>query len=264
MKQFFVPFAVAIALALSACASQPDNRPSVSERQIWPNEISPGEAFTISFNLSVKDPSAVKRIYLRGLPKNTVLAGTPTELALPSGQITPYVSEIGVRVPAADGQYNIELVFETPGKNYVAALGSLAIRDVPSRILYSQFRPGSHVPKNCLAGTKLLTFEYAVADDNGASDFAVPTLFANDAKSKDLVFFPHWEPVFWSAGEQGIVLNLPQKDSVKEELVTSDVRIFCEGPEASLYEFVVKGQSISRVTGSSTTIGSDPARYYVE
>ena len=51
---------------------------------------------------------------------------------------------------------------------------------------------------------------------------------------------------------------------MKQELVSSDIRIFCKMPEATLHEYVVKGQSVSRLTGKSTMIDSDPARYYVE
>ncbi len=264
MKEYFAPFALSIVLTLSACASQPDPRPIVSDRQLSPREISPGESIKVSFNLEVKEPGAVERIFVRGLPKNTILVGTQTELRLPDGQSTPYSSQIEVRAPAADGQYNLELVLEASGKTYFAPLGSLAIRDTPSRILYAQFLPGSHAAADCSLGTKLLEFEYAVADDNGASDFVAPALLAMDTGSKNFVFFPHWEPITWLDGKQGIALDLPTTDSVKEELVSSDIRILCEVPKATLYEYVVKGQSVSRLTGKSTTIGSDPARYYVE
>lgn len=264
MKIHVAPLVLATALALSACASQPETRPNVSDRQILPREVSPGEKIDISFNLEVSDPAAVERVYLRGLPKNSVLAGTQTELPLPAGQNTLYAEQIELRAPATDGQYNVEMVFETTGKTYFASFGSLAIRDAPSRILYSQFLPGSHNVDDCLAGTKLVEFEYTVADDNGASDFVVPTLFAMDGTSKDFVFFPHWEPMSWSGGSQGLVLERPTSDRAKEELVSSDIRILCEVPQASLHEYVVKGQSVSRLTGKSTTIGSAPVRYYVE
>ena len=101
MKEYFAPFALSIVLALSACASQPDPRPIVSDRQLSPREISPGESIKVSFNLEVKEPGAVERIYVRGLPKNTILVGTQTELRLPDGQSTPYSSQIEVRAPAA-------------------------------------------------------------------------------------------------------------------------------------------------------------------
>jgi hypothetical protein len=236
----------------------------VSDRQLSPREVSPGEKIDISFNLEGSDPAAVERVYVRGLPKNSVLAGTRTELPLPAGPNTLYAEQIELNAPASDGQYNIELVFETTGKTYFAPLGSLAVRDTPSRILYSQFLPGSHRVTSCLAGTKLVEFEYTVSDDNGASDFAVPTLFALDGTSKDFVFFPHWQPMSWSGGSPGLVLERPRSDRVKEELVSSDIRIHCDVPQASLHEYVVKGQSVSRLTGKSTTIGSDPVRYYVE
>jgi hypothetical protein len=198
------------------------------------------------------------------LPKNTILAGTQTELHLPDRQSTPYASQIEVRAPAADGQYNLELVIETSEKTYLASLGYLAIRDTPSRILYTQFLPGSHAAARCPLGTRLLKFEYTVQDDNGASDFVAPTLVAKDTGSKDFIFFPHWEPISWLDGKQGIVLDLPTTDSVKKELVTSDIRIHCKVPQATLYEYIVKGQSVSRLSGESTPAGSDPARYYVE
>ena len=264
MKAYFAPFALIVVLALTACASPPEIRPVVSDRQISPQEISPGQRITVAFNLEVKEPDAVKRVFIRGLPKNTVLAGTQIDLPLPDRQSTPYEAEIEVLAPAADGQYSLELVFETSAKTNFAPLGSLAIRDIPSRILYSQFVPGSHAAADCWAGTKLLEFEYAVTDDNGASDFVAPTLFPVDAGSKALVFYPHWQPITWSEGRQGIVLDHPTTDSMKQELVKSDIRIRCKVPKATLHEYVVEGQSVSRLTGKSTKIGSDPARYYVE
>ena len=205
-----------------------------------------------------------ERVFVRGLPENTVLAGTNIDLDLPDGQSTFYAAQITLVAPVTDGQYNLELVLNTSDKTYFAPLGSLAVRDVPSRILYTQFLPGSHVADDCSLGTKLLEFQYAVADDNGASDFVGATLLARNIGSKDLVFFPHWEPSTPLGGKPGIFLEPPTNDTDTEELVKSDIRIHCKLPAASLYEFEVQGQSVSRLTGKSTPIGSDPARYYVE
>lgn len=174
MKAYFAPFALIVVLALSACASPPETRPIVSDRHISPQEISPGQRITVEFNLEMKEPDAVKRVFVRGLPMNTVLAGTQIDLPLPDRESTPYKAEIEVLAPATDGHYNLELVFETSGKTNFAPLGSLAIRDVPSRILYSQFVSGSHAAADCSVETKLLEFEYVVTDDNGASDFVAP------------------------------------------------------------------------------------------
>jgi len=264
MKDYFAPFALTIVLALSACASQPESRPIVSDRQLSPREISPGESFKVGFSLQVKDPAAVKRVYIRGLPENTVVVGTRTGLPLPSAKNTAYRSQIEVRAPATDGNYSLDLVFETSGKTYTAPLGSLAIRDTPSRILYTQFLPGNHAAAGCLAGTKLLAFEYTVADDNGASDFVAPTLLAANSASKKFVFFPHWEPINWLGDKPGIILERPETSTAREELVKSDIRIHCRVPKATLYEYVVRGQSVSRLTGKSTPAGSNPASYYVE
>lgn len=264
MKKCFVPFALSIVLAVSACASQLQSPPTVADARLSTREISPGESFEVSFNLEVAEPAAVGRIYVRGLPKNSVLAGTQTELRLPEAPSTPYSSQIVMQKPAADGQYNLELVIEMSGKAFVAPLGPLAIRDTPSRILHAQFVRGSHAAEDCLAETKLLELQYTVADDNGASDFVAPAVAAVNKEALDLVYFPHWKPVAWANREPGIVLNRPSKDSVEEELVSSDIRIFCSVPANSLYEFVVKGQSVSSLTGKSTMIGSDPVRYYVE
>lgn len=264
MKHYVTAIALIIALALSACASPPETRPIVSDRQLSPREISPGDSITIAFKLQVPDPSAVERVRIRGLPKNTRAAGTRTRLPLPSEKTTAYKAEIEVLVPAADGNYSLDLVFETSEKTYVAPLGSLAIRDTPSRILYTQFLPGNHAAANCRAGTKLLALEYTVTDDNGASDFVAPTLVAANPDSKKFVFFPHWEPINWLGDKPGIMLERPKKSTAKEELVKSAIRIHCKVPKASHYEYVIRGQSVSRLTGKSTPAGSDPARYYVE
>jgi len=264
MKATFALLVLGVALLLAACASGPEVRPTVGDRDLLPREISPGDTVEVSFSLEVEDPAAVERIYLRGLPKNTLLAGTQTEMPLPERQETPYKQPVQVQIPAADGHYNLELVFETTGKTYVAQLGSLAIRDMPSRILHSQFLPGSHDVGDCQLGTKLLTLEYAVADDNGASDFVAPTLLPIDKGSNDFVFFPHWEPITWLGGKPGIVLAPPTDSAEPQELVTSDIRIHCEMPRATLYQYEIKGQSVSRLTGKSTNTGGDPARYYVK
>ncbi len=264
MKGFFVTLVLAIVLGLAACASRPEVRPTVGDRELSPREISPGDTVVVAFSLEVEDPAAVERVYLRGLPENTLAAGTRVELPLPEQKKTPYLAPIQVRVPAADGQYNLELVFETTGKTYVAQLGSLAIRDTPSRILHSQFLPGSHAPGDCALGTKLLTFEYAVADDNGAADFVAPTLLPIDKGSNDFVFFPHWEPITWLGGKPGIVLDPPSESAETQQLVTSKIRIHCNMPRATLYQYEVMGQSVSRLTGKSINAGGDPARYYVK
>lgn len=264
MKKCFSVLALCVGAGLAACAVQPELPPTVVDAQLSSREISPGDSLGIAFDLEVAEPGAIERISLRGLPKNTVLAGTETELPIPSDRRTSYDSEIVVEKPAADGQYNLELVIETTGKTYVAPLGSLAIRDTPSRIIHAQFIPASHSAEDCALTTRLLQLEYTVADDNGASDFSAPTLVPISKDSEQLVFFPHWESINWLEGEQGIMLNRPTSDAVQEELVKSEIRIFCGMPAAKLYESEVKGQDVSRLTGESSVVGSGPVGYYVE
>lgn len=256
--------AAALVLGLAGCANQPITPPTVADAKLSANEISPGDSVGISFTLEVPEPAAVKRVYLRGLPKNTVLAGTRTELNLPTAPTTAYASDLRVERPASDGQYSLELVIETAEKTFVAPLGTLAIDDTPSRILHAQFVGGSHAAKYCLGQTKLLALEYTVADDNGAADFVAPAVSALNQDAQDLVFFPHWEPVAWLDGAPGIGLNRPTRDTVETELVTSDIRINCRVPTDHLYEFVINGQNVSRASGESKIIGSEPVRYYVE
>jgi hypothetical protein len=256
--------AAAVLLALAGCASQPITPPTVADAKLSSNEVSPGDSVGISFTLDLDNPEAVKRIHLRGLPKNTVLAGTQTELGLPTGPSTAYAPDIEIKRPASDGQYSLELVIETPDRTFTAPLGTLAIRDTPSRIVHAQFVGGSHAAKNCLAKTKLLSLEYTVADDNGASDFVAPAVSAVDPEAESLVFFPHWEPVAWLDNKPGIGLNSPTDDTVERELVTSDIRINCEVAADHLYSFVIKGQDVSRASGQSKTITSEQVTYYVE
>lgn len=256
--------AAALVLGLAGCANQPITPPTVADAKLSANEVSPGDSVGISFTLEVPEPATVKRVYLRGLPKNTVLAGTRTELNLPTAPTTAYASDLRVERPASDGQYSLELVIETAEKTFVAPLGTLAIDDTPSRILHAQFVGGSHAAKYCLGQTKLLSLEYTVADDNGAADFVAPAVSALNQDAQDLVFFPHWEPVAWLDGAPGIGLNRPTRDTVETELVTSDIRINCRVPTDHLYEFVINGQNVSRASGESKIIGSEPVRYYVE
>jgi hypothetical protein len=257
-------FAAALALALAGCASQPITPPTVADAQFSSNEVSPGDSVQVSFTLDLDDPASVERVYLRGLPKNTVLAGTRTELDLPTAPSSAYASDITIERPAADGQYPLELVIETSERAFVAPLGTLAISDTPSRIVHAQFVGGSHAADDCLASTKLLSLEYTVADDNGASDFVAPAVAAVNPEAEGLVFFPRWEPVAWLDGKPGINLNRPTQDTVEQELVSSDIRINCAVATDQLYEFVIQGQDVSRSTGKSELIASQIVTYYVE
>lgn len=251
-------------LVVAACAEQPGPPPTVTDARLSTPEISPGESFEVSFGLKVADPAAVERLHVRGLPENTVFAGTRTELPPPQATNSSHAKRITVERPAADGVYALEIVIETPERTFVAPLGLLGIRDTPSRILHAQFQNGSHAAADCLGKTKLLELKYAVADDNGAADFASPIIAAVNDEARELVFFPHWTPVAWLKDEPGILLNKPTRDWATEEIVSSEIRIICGVPEKSLYEFVVKGRNVSKVTGRSTTIESDSVRYYVE
>ncbi len=264
MKTCLAPIAAVVVLALAGCANQPIAPPTVVDAQLSAREVLPGDDVGLSFTLDVSEPSEVERVHLRGLPKNTMLAGTRTELDRPAAPSTPYATDIRIERPASDGQYNLELVIETADKTYVAPLGPLTIRDTPSRILHAQFVGGSHAAEDCLAQTKLLKLEYTVADDNGAADFVAPAVSALDKDARDLVFFPHWEPVAWLGDAPGIGLNRPTKDTVEKELVSSDIRIHCSVPADHLYEFVINGQNVSSASGESKIIGSGPVRYYVE
>lgn len=264
MKNCLAPIAAALVLGLAGCANQPIAPPTVMDPQLSSQEVAPGENLGVSFTLDVDAPDEVERIYLRGLPKNTLIAGTQTELELPSAPSTAYASEIRIERPASDGAYNLELVIETAEKTYAAPLGALAIRDTPSRILHAQFVRGSHVADDCLATTRLLELEYTVSDDNGAADFVAPAFSAVDQESRDLVFFPRWEPVTYLDGAPGIGLNRPTSETAETELVKSDIRINCSVQADQLYQFVISGQDISRASGQAKIIGSDPVRYYVE
>ncbi len=83
MAKCLALMALGVVLTVSACASQPESPPTVGQAALSTREISPGEGFVVSFNLIVTDPAEVERIYLRGLPKNSLLAGKQTELRLP-------------------------------------------------------------------------------------------------------------------------------------------------------------------------------------
>ena len=264
LKTFGIVGGLCCVLVVSACARQPDPPPTVTDAKLSTQEVSPGESFGLTFGLKVVDPEAVERIHVRGLPENSIFAGTKTELSPPLGYDTPYTATILVERPAADGVFSLEIVIETTDRTFVAPLGVLTIRDTPSRILHAQFKNGSHAAADCLGKTKLIELKYAVADENGAADFSSPIIAAVNEEAKDLVFFPHWAPVAWLNDEPGILLNKPSHNWAEEEIVSSEIRILCGVPEKSLYEFIFKGRNVSKVTGQSTTIKSDSVRYYVE
>jgi len=264
MRQYVVPFAFGIALAITGCATQPDAPPTVANAGLSTHEVLPGDTFEVSFDLDVADPAEVERVYVRGLPKNSLIAGTATDLDRPHAQSTTYQTPILLEKPAADGQYNLELVVEMTGRSYVAPLGSLAVLDAPSRIVYAQFAEGSHAAGDCYSDTRLLALEYTVEDDNGAADFVAPAIAPADERAEKLVFFPHWQPVTWLNGDAGIRLNQPRQDTVEREMVSSDIRIYCSVEGDNLFEFTLIGQDVSKLTGQSTPIEGQLVRYYVE
>ena len=249
---------------LAACVARPETPPTVVDAKLSTTQIDPGDSFNLSFTLKTDEYDKVKRVYIRGLPKNSVLAGTTTELAVPDSPVTAYDQTIALQMPAADGLYEVAVVVDYDSVSFSAPAGILEVNDIPSQITYSQFVPGSHVAKDCYTPTRLLELQYTVFDENGAADMASPVMTASDAGHEDLVFFPHWEAVPWQDGSEGIVLNRPSDENSLNELVVDDVRINCEMPSKSLYEFKIKGQNVAVRAGSPVVIESAPIKYYVE
>jgi hypothetical protein len=253
-----------LVLALSSCANKPSTPPTVINAELSRDTLAPGESFNISFTLDLVAPQDVERVFVRGLPANTVAAGTQVDLALPQTGNTAYNTQIGVLAPAADGTYNLELVVSMPDRNYVVPLGLMSITDLPSRFAYAQFTPGSHEAEDCQLNTRLVELEYAVIDGNGATDFTAPVMTPKSPDAKELVFFPRFETIAWAEDQEGVVLNRPSDSNVIEELVSTDIRVNCRLSAGNSYEFQLMGQNISRINGSVTRIKSDTVRYFVE
>ncbi|MDX1710202.1 MAG: hypothetical protein R3316_03590 [Rhodovibrionaceae bacterium] len=249
---------------LSACASKPPTPPTVIDATLSRDVLAPGESFNVSFTLDTVAPEQVERVFVRGLPANTLAAGTQIDLARPQTRSTPYDTQIGVLAPAADGTYNLELVVATEDRNYVVPLGQMSISDLPSRFAYAQLTPGSHKAARCQLNTRLVKLEYAIIDGNGATDFTAPVMIPSSPEARDLIFFPRFEQIAWAEGEQGIVLQRPKNPNVIEELVTTDIRVNCRMRPGSSYEFMLMGQNISRLNGRTTRVKSDTFRYFVE
>ena len=251
-------------LLLAACVARPETPPTVVDAKMSKAEIDPGESFDLSFKLKSEEYEKVERVYLRGLPENSVMAGTTTELAVPESSETAYDQTITLEKPAADGLYEISLVIDYDSVVFTAPVGTLEVNDIPSQITYSQFVPGSHVAADCYTPTKLLQLEYTVFDENGAADMVSPVMTTDDTKHKDLVFFPHWEAVPWQSESKGIHLKRPTDANSQEEFVVDDVRINCEMPSKSLYDFKIMGQNVANPEGSSAVVESESFKYYVE
>ena len=149
MKKCFSVLALCFAAGVSACATEPQVPPFVGDAELSATEINPGESLGIVFDLQVSDPGSITRMHVRGLPDNSLQAGTETELPLPSGQSTSYDERIVVEKPAADGRYNLDLVIETTGK--VAASSKLRLsgrrRTSPPRATVWVARPNTASPK---------------------------------------------------------------------------------------------------------------------
>ena len=249
---------------LAACVARPDTPPTVADAKLSTAEINPGDSLDISFTLRTEEYGRVERVYLRGLPKNSVTAGTRTELKVPDGPVTEYNETITLQKPAADGLYQLELVIDYSNVLFTAPLGALEVNDIPSEITFSQFVPGSHIAEDCWAPTRLLKLQYTVHDDNGAADFVSPVMVAKDDGYEDLVFFPHWTEVSWQEKTKGIVLNRPSDENAEEELVVNDVRINCAMPSKSLYDYKIVGQNVTSPGGMPAIVESASFKYYVE
>jgi hypothetical protein len=261
MKRFLVMGAI---MLLAACVARPETPPTVVEAKLSTAQLDPGGNFNLSFTLKTEEYDKVKRVYIRGLPKNSVLAGTTTELAVPGNSVTAYDETITLQRPAADGLYEVAVVVDYGSVSFSAPAGVLEVNDIPSQITYSQFVPGSHIAANCSTPTRLLKLQYTVVDDNGAADMVSPVMTAAEAAHGDLVFFPHWEAVSWQDETKGIVLKRPSDENSQEELVVDNVRINCEMPSKSLYDFKIKGQNVASPKGSSVVVESASFNYYVE
>jgi hypothetical protein len=261
LKRLWVMGAI---MLLAACVARPDTPPTVVDAKLSTAQLDPGESFNLSFTLKTEEFDRVKRVYLRGLPKNSVLAGTTTELAVPESPITNYDETIILQKPAADGLYEVVLVVDYNSVSFTAPAGILEVNDIPSQITYSQFVPGSHVASDCSTPTRLLELQYTVFDENGAADMVSPVMTADASGHESLVFFPHWEAVPWQDESKGIVLKRPSDENSQEEFVVDDVRINCEMPSKSLYDFKIKGQNVAKPKGSSVAVESASFKYYVE
>lgn len=257
-------WAIGATAFLTACVARPETPPTVVDAEMSNEQLDPGDSFDLTFTLKTEEYQKVERVYLRGLPKNSVLAGTKTELAAPEGPVTNYDETITLQKPAADGLYEIELVVDYESIVFTAPVGSLEVNDIPSQITYSQFVPGSHVAADCYTPTRLLELQYTVFDENGAADMVSPVMTADASGHQDLVFFPHWEAVSWQGEAKGIVLKRPSDENSQEELVVDDVRINCEMPSQSLYDFKIMGQNVANPDGTSAIVESTSFRYYVE
>jgi hypothetical protein len=263
MQRLFLA-AVVVALGVSGCANKPSTPPTVIGAQLSRDSLAPGESFQIAFTLDTAEPERVERVFVRGLPDNTVAAGTDVDLPLPRSRSTAYDTQVGVLAPAADGTYNLELVVAMPDRNYVVPLGQMRISDLPSRFAYAQFTPGSHEAGDCQLNTRLIEIEYAIVDGNGATDFTAPIMVPLNPEARDLVFFPGFEAIAWAEGREAIVLNRPSDPNVVEQLVSTDIRIHCRLPAGSGYQFMLMGQNISRLNGRTTRVKSEKFRYFVE
>ena len=154
-------------MLLAACVARPETPPTVVDAKLSTDQIDPGDSFNLSFTLNTDEYDKVERVYIRGLPKNSVLAGTTTELAVPESPVTAYDQTITLQMPAADGLYDVAVVVDYGSVTFSAPAGILEVNDIPSQVTYSQFVPGSHAAEDCYTPTRLLELQYTVFDENG-------------------------------------------------------------------------------------------------
>lgn len=261
MKPAFV--ILAGGLAVAGCQST-SHVPSLRAAAVSPQAIFPGGQVDISYGLQYEGAwSDIESIELKGLPDNTLAAGTQTDMPKPSSDKRATTAPLLVQEPAADGLYNLSIsVTYNGGREVTLPVGQLRINDAPSEIEFAQFEPGSHRVSECNNVIKG-QFKYAVSDANGANDFKNPRLFLLSAEPQTQVALLFAQDNFTSVrGQPALALNEPTKSDATKELVSTQMSINCDGPAPVKWTWQVEGISQFGNAGTPVRIGSEPVQYF--
>ncbi len=224
--------ATAVVLVTAACAANPFPSPKITDLEVGPATIKPGEAVTFRFTMEYDGPwTDIERIELTGLPANTLAADTVTRINVPAAAGEVAETVILVNKPAKDGVYPLKFrvsVRGSPGVN-VGGVGPITITDVPARFEFASFEPSSHSIVGCAGLRKFVTLKYLAFDENGAADITDPQITAV-------------EPA--GLFEAPLPLRAPKDANVIKELVTTPVAVNCDARAPQVWEWTLRAINV--------------------
>ena len=232
--------ATAVILITAACAGNPFDNPKITNLEVSPATIKPGEAVTFRFAVEYEGPwTDIERIVLTGLPANTLAADTVTTINVPAARGEIAETVLLIKKPAKDGVYPLKFrvsVRGSAGVN-VGGVGPITIADVPARFAFASFEPASHSIDGCAGLRKFVSLKYLAFDENGATDISDPQITGV-------------EPV--GLFDAPLSLRSPKDANVIEELVTTPVAVNCDARAPQVWKWTLRAINVDTPNDSQS------------